>query len=342
MSRYTYPPFYGKNNWRHYSAEDIDAWYCKMIDALNEDYGNDEKYAEELTKIFNDIKNRISALENNEPDWTAISNLTERLEKLEGRQEALYRKIGFHDDRFLRESLERQDKPDKQPTEPRVRRTSRAEYEQRYHERFNSQCVNESGLVTKEAWESLKPEAEQSRWACYEHGEITWAWKSHICPYEGCGKLLYKVLEPPKRDENDRLIPEAEQKADKPEGYWWCTACKIEVDPHNVTYEERHDTCGSMVVARTEPEAEQKAELPRCLQCGAEMDGLPKAQAYECFQCGFHISYIAYNRLVADRAIAEKIRKHMALLETLEGNEIINKQAHNELIMLQRIVKGGE
>ena len=26
--------------------------------------------------------------------------------------------------------------------------------------------------------------------------------------------------------------------------YWWCPHCKREVDSGNVTFEEKHDTCG--------------------------------------------------------------------------------------------------
>ncbi len=31
------------------------------------------------------------------------------------------------------------------------------------------------------------------------------------------------------------------------EGDWYCPACEVEVDPRNVTHEERHDDCGTPV-----------------------------------------------------------------------------------------------
>jgi hypothetical protein len=33
----------------------------------------------------------------------------------------------------------------------------------------------------------------------------------------------------------------------KADNYWWCPNCHDEVDPHNVTYQEIHETCGYRV-----------------------------------------------------------------------------------------------
>ena len=89
------------------------------------------------------------------------------------------------------------------------------------------------------------------------------------------------------------------------------------------------------------PEAEQ---MPKCLDCGAEMDFLPKAQAYDCFQCGFQISLAAYNRLVEDRQIAERARSELVDAQSrLRANsEAGYDWDGSAVIMLQYIVKGGE
>ena len=180
-----------------------------------------------------------------------------------------------------------------------------------------------------------EPEAEQSRWACYEHGEITWAWKSHICPYEGCGKLLYKVLEPPKRDENDRLIPEAEQKAenidrgsftDQHEHYhcgncentWW-------------TFDDTCPRCGNKMTR--EPEAEQK---PESLD---DIIGVPpwrqKAEGT------VTISQKKYLEFVEDRAIAERARAERTRI-LAEHPDDCHYQKASMCDFLDYIVKGDE
>ena len=42
--------------------------------------------------------------------------------------------------------------------------------------------------------------------------------------------------------------------------YWWCPECKVEVDPRNVTFGEKHDRCGSTVIAKETSKIDNRPE----------------------------------------------------------------------------------
>ena len=54
-------------------------WHIKRTEQLNEDYERFNGYHQDICNL----EAKVEALENGEPDWTAISNITERLDKLE-------------------------------------------------------------------------------------------------------------------------------------------------------------------------------------------------------------------------------------------------------------------
>lgn len=55
--------------------------------------------------------------------------------------------------------------------------------------------------------------------------------------------------------------------------HWWCQACKCEVLPQNVTYDEHHDNCGGSVMWINE---EEETEVEYLRQ---EIDALKKQLA---------------------------------------------------------------
>lgn len=72
--------------------------------------------------------------------------------------------------------------------------------------------------------------------------------------------------------------------------YWWCVACRKEVDPTHVTFEERHEDCGYPVEVITPDEQSQLstlkaqlAEAEECLRIYADVND------WECEDTGWHV-----------------------------------------------------
>ena len=81
--------------------------------------------------------------------------------------------------------------------------------------------------------ESVELKAHKRIWLQQE-GETTWC-QDKINDDD----IEYVLATPPQS-------PEAKQYS-----YWWCHNCKTEVDNTNVTFEEKHDSCGHPVIVCT-------------------------------------------------------------------------------------------
>ena len=177
-------------------------------------------------------------------------------------------------------------------------------------------------------------------------------------------KELYRLLELVTNDKQDTsaeygIYSPIDSNIDKPEGYYWCPTCKKEPSgsAENTSTGKREvlicGECGTTYLEyRTKPEAEQKAEIHRCLDCGAEIkvdeDGgyyvnckvSPISHTMGAVMPTKAEAIAAYNRLVEDRRVAKEINSWLEYLHTLRPSTRLTVK---ELVgRLQRIVKGGE